>query len=551
MDNLMVLNYGSFTGVVFNNNPDYSLINKLRAEGAVCKKENSSFIWYSQSVRRKIAINEQLINIKNGSLFPFQVEHVKRLLALNRALLAIDTGLGKTIEMCAVLNYVYENEHQTLPSLVVAPKSILENWANELEKHTNLTYGIYGDELFKKKSPANSRLVAFNEATVKIMPYSRLRILNGSLPIFAVAIFDEANTIKNPAAKVTKKAYEVKAYRKYLLTATPIKNAPIEIYSLARALDCAQYLFGNYRQFIENFAIREEVPFAPVPIITGYKNLDVLKELISPFSIFEKKTNPVIAEQIGKVFSYETKVLDIEQTELQEKINERIIQNLDSLKSSIKFEEVWENGELIPEELSEFRERILAYYTLARMASCSPSLLLYSSSKYVNEIASTEELLNNNKSNKIEEIIRILNDEVPENEKVVIFTSFSKFAEQIYNELTENHFKALLATGENNYVENISKFQSSSEYQVLVMTNVGKYGLNLQNASYLIFADVPFTYSEIEQIIGRIVRIGQKSVPVVYFLVSGIIEHQIYEYAMTKKEWNEKLAQEVKQEVNK
>ena len=541
----MVLNYGSFTGVIFNGEPDYSFINKLRAEGAVCKKENLSFIWYSQSVSRKNIINEQLINIKNGSLFPFQVEHVKKLLSLNRALLAIDTGLGKTIEMCAVLNYVYENEQQTLPSLVVAPKSILENWANELEKHTNLTYGIYGDELLKKKSPTNSRLVSFNEATVRIMPYSRLRLLNGSLPIFATAIFDEANTIKNPAAKVTKKAYEVRAYRKYLLTATPIKNTPIEIYSLARSLDCSQYLFGNYQQFIEKFAVRKEVPFAPVPIIVGYKNLEGLKELISPFSIFEKKTNPIIAEQIGKVFSYEIKILNIEQTDLQQKINERIIQNLNSLKSNVKFEEVWEKGELIPEELSEYRERILAYYTLARMASCSPLLLLHSSSEYISEIAGTEELLKDNKSNKIEEIIRILNDEIPENEKVVIFTSFSKFAGQIYDELIKSGFKTLLATGENNYVEHINKFQNDNEYQVLVMTNVGKYGLNLQNASYLIFADVPFTYSEIEQIIGRIVRIGQKSVPVIYFLVSGIIEHKIYEYAMKKKEWNENLAKEV------
>lgn len=539
--------YGAFYGVKLETG-ELNYISTLRSAGAVCKKENLSFIWYANKFERNFPeINDSDIYIINGGLFPYQKEHVKKLIKLDRALLAIDTGLGKTVEMCAVLNYIYgrcDKQQTKLPSLVVAPKSILENWTSEIENHTNLTYGIFGDRLLKKKNSggvnAYSRLVSFVNAEIQIISYSGLRGHQQELPSYEAAVFDEANYIKHYTTQVAKKAYLVRANRKYLLTATPIKNSPLEIYSLTRALDCCQFLFGNYNNFINRYADRRFVPFAPIPIISGYKNMDEIKTKISPFTIFEKKSNPAIAEQIGKVFKYETKVLRVEPTEEQDKINKRIISNLESLKKEIKWDSFEVSKELVPPELAEFRERILAYYTLARISSCSPSLLFSSTSKYVDEIADKKEITGK-KNNKISEMLRIMSDEVQPNEKVVIYSTFVKYAKEINDRLIEGGFKSALATGENDYVDSFSKFQNDPSVQVLVMTGVGKYGINLQNASSIIFADIPFTYAEIEQTIGRIMRIGQKSVPVIYFLICGSIEEKIYEYVNSKKQWNEQI----------
>ncbi len=526
-----ILNFGGFKGYELDGEV-WKEVSLLKKNGAVCKKENNRFLWYLNGSPQESTPNTDTDFGFKGSLFRFQKRHLSRLLSLDRGLLAIDTGLGKTVEMSSLLQYLYFNGAK-LPSLVIVPKSIIPNWVRELETHTNLTYGLTSRLKFKSK---NDRLVEFNDAQVKIINYTQLRINKENIIDlkYETVIFDEANFIKNIKTDTAKQAYKLNAKRKYLLTATPIKNSPLEIYSLARALDCSQYLFGSYNEYLNTYAEMRQVPFSPVPISVGYRNLDMLKSKIKPFSIFESKNNPDIINEIGQSFKFEIKVLQIDIKPEQKKILDYISSEMERLLRQVG-KSFNSSEELIPKELSEYREKMLAYYTIARMVGCSVKTYLSSNSELKIGFPPVDSV---SLSPKISEIIRIINDETEQNEKVVIYTSFISFSKEIENSLNEAGINTLSASGADNYLSLIERFKSDNNIKALVITGIGKYGINLQNSQYLIFADMPFTYNEVEQLIGRVVRIGQGGIPIIYFLLSGIIDNKIYSSIMMKREYN-------------
>lgn len=500
-------------------------IYSLKEAGAICKKENGTFLWYYKPALMENKLKFEDNYFKNGTLFDFQIDDINSIINTNRILICHSTGLGKTLISLSALSYLNDKFNTNkLKNLIIVPKSLIQNWIKEANLHTTLKITEYpnlsGDAI--------------------IMTYSRARIIADklkTLKIFAI-IYDEATALKNPKAKQTKASYLIDAKHKMLLTATPIKNSPLEIYSLMKVLDCSQYIFGSYAEFTNEFALKQFVPYLNRDIIIGYKNLDLLKSKINGMLISRNKNSIEILNQLGKKFEYVSKISYVPLNSIQQAIADTINLEIGRIINEVKSNGFVEEDINKNPALMEFREKILSYYTLARITSCGINSYLSSKNKLKDEInIKISEQEKKKIPEKVSEILRIINDETGEKEKVVVYSSFAVFANEINSILKTQGIKTHLATGETDYVNEINSF-IEDDSKVLIITNVGKYGINLQIASYIIISDVPQTYAEIEQIIGRVLRIGQKSIPIIYYLISGEIEQKIYDNVLSKKQWN-------------
>ncbi|HKT30612.1 DEAD/DEAH box helicase [Dyella sp.] len=173
-----------------------------------------------------------------ASLRPYQQAGVRWLYLLSRlglgACLADDMGLGKTMQVLSLLLVLKRENTEARPSLLVAPASLLANWAAEAERF----------------APSLRLLVAHPSA----MPATELRALDaarlanvdlvvtsfGSLlrqPLLGtiewrVAIIDEAQAIKNPSAKQTRQVKQLRAQSRIALTGTPVENRLSDLWSI-------------------------------------------------------------------------------------------------------------------------------------------------------------------------------------------------------------------------------------------------------------------------------------------------------------------------------
>lgn len=168
------------------------------------------------------------------------------------ALLADDMGLGKTLQLLSMLAWYYEGNPNAAPSVIFAPKSLLENWANESRKFFNDAFPevlvLYGDELKERKQPLGlidsqlrdkgiEQLLKpswVGTAKVIITTYEILTSYEFSLAKqpFAFLICDEAQRIKTPGTLVTLAAKKLKADFRIACTGTPVENSLADLWCL-------------------------------------------------------------------------------------------------------------------------------------------------------------------------------------------------------------------------------------------------------------------------------------------------------------------------------
>ncbi|MCP1121671.1 SNF2-related protein [Robbsia andropogonis] len=181
-------------------------------------------------------------------LFSLQTDYQVR-----GAILADDMGLGKTFQLLALMAWLLEKDPTMNPMLVVAPVSLLENWAEEAKKFFQpdalplLT--AYGDSLTEfrvSRSQIDERLqtedglVKFlkptwiGDAKVVLTTYETLRDLEFSFAAqkWSLMVCDEAQRIKNPAAMVTRAAKKQNVAFRIACTGTPVENTLADMWCL-------------------------------------------------------------------------------------------------------------------------------------------------------------------------------------------------------------------------------------------------------------------------------------------------------------------------------
>jgi non-specific serine/threonine protein kinase len=204
------------------------------------------------------------------------------------ACLADDMGLGKTIQVIGLL-LLRRRAKARRPSLLVVPASLIANWSAEIERFapelrvfTAHPSAVPADELRKMPSSAVS------DDDVVITSYGfLLRVPWLEKRNWDLAVLDEAQAIKNPAARQTRAAKRLKARARIALTGTPVENRLGDLWSIFDFL--CPGLLGSAERF-GRFVRRLETPGGP-----GY---GPLRELVRPYLLRRLKTDPNVAADL-------------------------------------------------------------------------------------------------------------------------------------------------------------------------------------------------------------------------------------------------------------
>lgn len=168
------------------------------------------------------------------------------------ALLADDMGLGKTLQLLCLVARYYEEAPEASPSLIIAPKSLLDNWRNEADRFFTPNFPeilvLYGGELDKRKQPLrliDEQLQArgvtellrpdwLGNAKVVITTYEVLTGYEFSFArqSFAFVICDEAQRIKTPGTQVTLSVKKLRTDFRVACTGTPVENSLVDLWCL-------------------------------------------------------------------------------------------------------------------------------------------------------------------------------------------------------------------------------------------------------------------------------------------------------------------------------
>ncbi|MBP1939997.1 DEAD/DEAH box helicase [Phocicoccus pinnipedialis] len=210
--------------------------------------------------------------LTGGTLRPYQLFGTKFAVYNKRTLIGDEMGLGKTIQALGVITHLFTA--QKTRAFVICPKSVMANWAHEIEKWTEIPVKIFHgskrDEAYKEWLETPSILITNPEHT------KNLDI--DTLDYVDCLIIDEAHLIKNPKTQRTQNAMAIAAKSEYvmMMTGTPIENNVNEM----------KHLIGILQPHIieemeRNPRMNEPEAFKTLvsPAYLRRKRFDVLKEL--------------------------------------------------------------------------------------------------------------------------------------------------------------------------------------------------------------------------------------------------------------------------------
>ncbi|MFD1360685.1 DEAD/DEAH box helicase [Lentibacillus salinarum] len=400
-----------------------------------------------------------------------------------RAILADEVGLGKTIEAGLILKE-YMLRGLVKKALIIVPASLVNQWAMELNEKFYIPAVT-----FRKSYPWDQYDVIITSIdTAKRSPH-REQILQQDYDFLLV---DEAHKLKNHK---TKNFAFVKALKKkycLLLTATPVQNRLVEIFNLVSILKPGH--LGNYETFLEQYG-------------KDRKNLDqdgYLKQLIQKVMVRNtRKHTPFdnIKRHIETVWT--------DFTDEEQHVYSQLESATDTLPSFAKI--------TLLRELCSSREA--CYLSMQKMMTDEERETMI---KPITE--EIEQLPQHVKATKAVELIKQIGEE-----KVIIFTEYraTQFYLQWYlkeNGITSVPYRGGFKKSKKDWMRQLFEHHA----QVLIATEAGGEGINLQFCNHMINYDLPWNPMRLEQRIGRIHRYGQEQDVHIYNLaIRGTLEEHI------------------------
>ncbi|MDQ0218340.1 DEAD/DEAH box helicase [Peribacillus cavernae] len=443
---------------------------------------------------------------------PHQLETAKQVVEnMNgKAILADEVGLGKTIEAGLILKE-YMIRGLVKKVLILVPASLVTQWAFEL----NTKFHIPAVVQRKSYVWDSCDCIVSSIDTAKRDPHREI-IFNQE---YDLIIIDEAHKLKNNKTKNYQFAQSLKKKFCLLLTATPIQNKAEEIFHLVSLLKPGH--LGNAALFSEKFKGKGR----------GINDDQHLKELVNTVMIRNRRGDTGI-EWTKRIV--ETIIIEFSPTEqaLYDAISQFKPASADGVGSSF-------SALTLQREACSSREAV--YYTLKNMREknenpAQPFLdVLDHLSVKVNEVE------RNSKAEKALELIKKIDD------KVIIFTEYR--ATQLYLQwylkqhgITSVPFRGGFKRGKKDWMKEL--FQKHT--QVLIATEAGGEGINLQFCHHLINFDLPWNPMRLEQRIGRVHRLGQEEDVKIYnFATKNTVEEHILKLLYEKINLFEKVIGEL------
>lgn len=428
-----------------------------------------------------------------------QIDTAKKVLneMRGRAILADEVGLGKTIEAGLILKeYIIRGLVKKV--LILVPASLVLQWVREL----NQKFGIAAAAQRKEYMWQSVDVIVASMDTAKREPHRGL-VMGID---YDMLIVDEAHKLKNKKTSNYQFVNELKKKYCLLLTATPVQNDLDELYNLITLLKPGQ--LGAQGNFQANFVVQKRVP----------KNQEVLQQELSKIMIRNRRGDGGV-EFTKRIVQNIMLTLSPEEQALYDGV-------IDFVKG--RYEEAQGNGSVAS---------VLALVTLQREVCSSRDAVFIT---LVNLFKKTEEdsplrpriwelvekirsITSNTKADKVLELINEIQD------KVIIFTEYRATQEYLLRFLRENGISAVpyrggMNRGKKDWMMDLFRDRN----QVLIATEAGGEGINLQFCNHIINFDLPWNPMRVEQRIGRVHRLGQtKDVKIYNLSTKGTIEEHI------------------------
>lgn len=430
-----------------------------------------------------------------GKLRNYQIEGVNWLLKLRSmelcGILADDMGLGKSLQ---VISYLESSKFEK-PCLIVVPASLLYNWENEFKKFdSNLEILLISGSSMNRENQI--KMIKDKKVVVTTYDYLKRDIEKYEKINFDTIIIDEAQNIKNFKTQNSDAVKSIKADYKIALTGTPIENTLAEIWSIFDFL-MPNYLY-SYRHFSKNYEI-------PIIKYNDERVKERLKKMVEPFILRRLKVNVLndLPEKIEEEFYVK---MNEEETKIYKAFALEAKNQLSDLKQSDKLQ-------------------ILAMLTKLRQICIDPRLISNNSYK---------------PSSKIMASMELIKKAIKNNQKVLLFSSFTSVLDLIADECEKENIKfyqIIGSTSKDKRIEYVEEFQKDKTPLFLISLKAGGTGLNLTSAEVVIHIDPWWNISAQNQATDRAYRIGQKNkVQVFNMIVKDSIEEKILKLQKSKKE---------------
>ncbi len=454
---------------------------------------------YRERIDRLRVAQESAPTVPHGflaELRPYQEEGyvwAARLAAAGfGACLADDMGLGKTIQALALLTARAADG----PALVVAPTSVCGNWVEETRRFApQLNPVVYGE------GERAQRIEASGPRDVLIVSYTLLQQAQADFAArrWHTVIADEAQAIKNAAAKRSLALFELDADFRLAMSGTPVENRLAELWSIMRF--CNPGLLGPLARFNERFA-------GPIERARDRDAQRLLRRLVGPFVLRRTKAE-VLTELPARTELVLSVTLEAGEAAHYEALRRQAVAVADSLSET--------RG-------GEARIHILAQLTRLRRAACDPRLV------------NPEFALVGAKQRAFAELASEL---VANGHKALVFSQFVDFLTLLRAPLDEAGIRYQYLDGATPAAERnrrVAAFQAGDGDLFLISLKAGGFGLNLTAADYVVITDPWWNPAAEDQAMGRAHRIGQQRPVTVYRLVArGTLEERIVELHHDKR----------------
>ncbi len=409
------------------------------------------------------------------------------------ACLADDMGLGKTVQTLAVLLARAAGG----PALVVAPTSVCGNWLAEARRFAPaLNASIYGEG-------ARAALIeAAGPRDVVIVSYGLMQQAQEAFAAKAwhTLVADEAQAIKNAAAKRSLALFDLAADFRIALSGTPIENRLAELWSIMRF--CNPGLLGTLARFNERFA-------GPIERERDRDAQRMLRRLIAPF-VLRRTKSQVLEELPPRTELVLTIAPDAAEAAHYEALRRAAVATAERAVAD--------------QPTGQAQFHILAQLTRLRRAACDPRLV------------SPELQLAGAKVRAFADLAAEL---AANGHKALVFSQFVDFLDLLRAPLDEAGIRYQYLDGATPAAERtrrIAAFQSGDGDLFLISLKAGGFGLNLTAADYVVITDPWWNPAAEDQAMGRAHRIGQLRPVTVYRLVTqGTLEEQIVELHHDKR----------------
>ena len=413
-------------------------------------------------------------------------------------ILADDMGLGKTLEALALICHARQADPASAPFLVVAPTSVVPNWAAESARFTPGLKVVTITDTLARSGADLAEVIA--GADVVVTSYTLLRLDFGAhlAAEWSGLILDEAQYTKNHQSKIYQCARRLRAPFKVAITGTPMENNLMELWSLLSIT--APGLFPNPARFRDYYA-------RPIERQGDAELLAQLRRRIRP--LIKRRTKEQVAADLPEK---QEQVLEVElhprhrklyQTYLQRE-RQKVLRLIDDINAN--------------------RFTILTSLTRLRQLSLHAAL-----------VDSAQADL---PCSKIDTLLEQITDVAAGGHRALVFSQFTGFLAHVRERLDAAGIRYCYLDGKTrDRAAVLRRFKDGTDPVFLISLKAGGFGLNLAEADYCFLLDPWWNPATETQAIDRTHRIGQTRNVMVYRLIAkDTIEEKVMALKARKAE---------------